>query len=244
MSKRIDKHELKHDKFVDDITKFYRNVRSEPRKALIYVGIAVAIVIIILSFLSYRKARKKAAEERLGIAYILLAADQYQASFDTLRSLVNHYGSSPQARDAVYLLGHLYYSMGFLDSAIASYQKFLTFNEPDSDIIAAAIMGLASAYEDKSQIDVASEHYKKILDGYPNFFRADEAMIGIARCFEIKNKPFEAKNMYREFLHRFPNSEHRNRVIVLLTRIESNFVPDIEQQQPQTQQLEVQRMPK
>ncbi len=244
MAKRIDKHELKHDKFVDDITKFYRNVRNEPRKALIYMGIAVAIVIIILSFFSYKKARIKAAEERLGIAYILLDAGQYQASFDTLRSLVNRYGKSPQARNAVYLLGHLYYSMGFLDSAIATYQKFLTLDEPDSDITAAAIMGLASAYEDKSLIDMASENYKRLLDNYPNFFRTDEAMIGIARCLEIKNKPFEAKNIYREFLHRFPNSEHRNRVIVLLTRIESNFVPDIDQQQPQAQQMEVQGIPK
>ena len=228
--KKIDRHELKRDRFMEDIIKIYTAAKENPQKFITYAVVVVAVVAAIFGYLGYRSKHKKDAQEKLGLVYIMMSAEQYREAFDTLQSLVNNYGNTKPAKTATYLLAHLYYAFGYLDSAIALYQRYLSFEDKDSDLAAASLFGLGAIYEDKSRYDEAIRYYKQVVDSYPDFFRADEAMASMARCYELKGDPMTALKIYQEFLVRYPESTLTKRVKLFLARLEANLTPQIESQ--------------
>ncbi len=221
MAQRIDRHELKQDKLASDIAKIYSYAAENPTKVLVWVAVVVVVVVGVIGYISYTRSIRREAQLRLSLVYIFIDTGSYQEALDTLRSLVTNYGKTKQGKLARYLLGHMYYAFGQLDSAIAAYEEYLSYPDADSDLAAACLLGIGACYEEKSQYDKAIDYYRRVVDGYPDFFRSDEAFASMARCYDVKGEREEAHRLYRQFLERYPESPLRNRVIVLLARMEA-----------------------
>ena len=125
----------------------------------------------------------------------------------------------------MYKRQHLYYAFGQLDSAINTYSEYLQYPDADSDLAAAALLGIAACLEEKSQYDRAIDFYYKVLKEYPEYFRADEAYVGMARCYDIKGDMKRAFELYRDFYKKFPDSPLTSRVTMMLARLEAKTTP-------------------
>ena len=181
----------------------------------------IAVVVVIggaLGYYSYTRKTKKDAAEKLGLAYIMLDAGQYNEALDTVKVIIDRYSGTDAAKIAKYLLGHINYAFGYLDSAIMAYEDFLKEENPDSDLAAAALFGIGVCYEDKGQYKKAIEYYQKVLKNYPHFFRADEVLFSIARCYDVMGDLTSAIKYYQEVLDKYPDTQLYQRVAVLLAR--------------------------
>ncbi|MCD6417198.1 tetratricopeptide repeat protein [bacterium] len=221
MAKKIDRHELKQDKFAADIAKIYRYASDNPTKILIWVIVVVVAVVAVIGYLSYSSSAKKDAQLKLSLVYNFMDTGNYKEAMDSLRAIISSYPKSPQAKIAQYLMGHMYYAFGQLDSAMSAYHDYLVMENPDSDLAAASLMGMAACFEEKSQYDRAIDFYYKVVKDYPSYFRADEAFASMARCYDVKGDVKKAEELYKQFLKKYPKSPLKNRVIIMLARIES-----------------------
>ncbi len=221
MARKIDRHELKQDKFASDMASIYRYASDNPTKILIWVIVVVVIAVAAIGYYSYSRSVKKDAQLKLSMVYTLMDSGNYQAAMDTLRSILSTYRNTKQGKVAQYLMGHMYYAFGQLDSAMAAYHDYLVLENPDSDLAAASLMGIAACFEEKSQYDRAIDFYYQLVKEYPNYFRADEAYAAMARCYDVKGDIKKAHELYTEFLKKYPNSALTNRVTLMLARIEA-----------------------
>ncbi len=241
MARKIDRHELKQDKLASDIANIYRYASDNPTKILIWVILVVVVAVGIIGYFSYSSSAKKDAQLKLSFVYILMDSGNYQEAMDSLRVVLSTYKNSGQGHVAQYLMGHMYYAFGQLDSAMAAYHDYLVLENPDSDLAAASLMGIASCFEEKSQYDRAIDFYRQLLKDYPDYFRADEAYAAMARCYDVKGDMAKAHEIYSRFLKKYPNSALLNRVTIMLARIEAKVnIPqnspakNIPQQKPPT----------
>lgn len=221
MARKIDRHELKKDEFVEEVSSVYKYVTENPTKVLIWVIVVVVVVGGALGYYSYHKKIKQEALEKLGLVYIMLDSGQYNEALDTVKVIIDRYSGTDEAKIAKYLLGHINYAFGYLDSAIMAYEDFLKQENPDSDLAAAALFGIGVCYEDKGQYKKAIEYYKKVLKDYPDFFRADEAMFSIGRCYDVMGDFDNAIKYYEQVLKKYPDTPLYQRVAILLARARS-----------------------
>ena len=218
---KIDRHELKKDEFAEEISTVYSYVTENPTKVLMWAIIVIVVVGGALGYYSYHKKMKKNATEKLGLVYIMLDAGQYNEALDTVKVIIDRYSGTDAAKIAKYLLGHINYAFGYLDSAITAYEDFLKVENPDSDLAAAALFGIGICYEDKGQYKKAIEYYQKVLKEYPNFFRNDEVMLSIARCYDVMGDFDNAIKYYEELVKKYPDTQLYQRASVLLARAKS-----------------------
>ncbi len=218
MATKIDRHDLKKDEFATDISKIYGYASENPTRVLIWVILVIVIVGGAIGYYNYKKKREKDARFKIALVYTMMDAGQYNEALDTIKVVLNRYNGTGASDIAKYLLGHLNYAFGYLDSAIIDYENYLKIEHPDSDLAAASLLGIASCYEDKSRYTDAIKYYKRLLDEYPHFFRNDEAMLGIARCYDVSGDFANAISYYQDFLRKYPKSPLRQRAIVLLSR--------------------------
>lgn len=201
-----------------DITGIYDYTAKYPTRVL---GIVIGILVVagvVFGYFTMRNSRMRKAESRLGLVYIMLETGSYQEAADSLLSLTKNFGGTPAGKIAVYMLGHINFLAGRYDEAMQFYKDFIANPVDDSDLVAAAMMGIATCYEEKAQYVEAAKAYEELINRYPNFFRADEAYIAMARCHSASGNDNKAVELYKGFFTKFPNSTLKNRVAVLLSR--------------------------
>ncbi len=222
MSRKLNKHTLKHDEFATDVSKVYSYVTENPTKALVVFAAVVLVVAGILIGNYLIKSRNENARLQMALVYTLIDSGNYPEARDSVRTIIDNYGSTKEGYIARYLKAHIFYIYGEQDSAIEAYSAYLKLpkSKTDPDLVAAASMGIAACYEDKSHYDEAIAQYTKTYEQYPVFFRADEALLGIARVNDIKGELGAAKTRYEEFLQKFPQSPYFATAKVALSRIE------------------------
>ncbi len=148
MARKIDRHDLKKNEFATDVAKVYEYVVENPTKALVWAIIVAVAAVAIIGYLNYRKSAKADVQFKLSLVYTMMEAGQYREAMDTVNVILDNYDGSEQAKIAKYLTAHMYYAFGLPDSAITAYEEYLLFEEPDSDLAAASLIGLAACYED------------------------------------------------------------------------------------------------
>ncbi len=220
---KIDRHELKRDEFAEEISSVYSYVTENPTKVLMWVIAVVVVVGGALGYYYYHKKTKESAVEKLGLAYIMLEAGQYNEALDTVKVIIDKYSGTDAAKIAKYLLGHINYAFGYLDSAIMAYEDFLKTENPDSDLAAAALFGIGVCYEDKGQYKKAIEYYQKVLDKYPHFFRNDEVLLSIGRCYDVMGNLSKAVEYYKQVVEKYPDTPLYQRASLLLSRAEARL---------------------
>jgi TolA-binding protein len=163
----------------------------------IMVGV-VAAVVIYLGFVFYRAYQRNLAERAAGA----LAAAQ---NVEQLQKVVNQYGSTPSGSIAMLALGANYLHSGQYALARDTYERFRT-TYPEHEMLAAAALGVAYAYEAEGRLDEAATRFEAFEKEHPDHYLTPMAVFGRARCMEQSGRYAEAKAVYEDFVAANPEN--------------------------------------
>ncbi|HDR91046.1 MAG TPA: hypothetical protein ENN75_02230, partial [candidate division Zixibacteria bacterium] len=135
---RTTKHEMKEDKFISSVMGGAKYARENVQSVVIVVVIVIAILAGGIYLQSSRINRREAAATKLGLAQIAYDTENYMEAKDTLLSLATSFPKTDAAKTGFYLLGHLYFALGQMDSAETFWNKFLESGMDDADMKAAS----------------------------------------------------------------------------------------------------------
>jgi len=226
--KRITKHELKEDRFLETTKDFILFSRKNAsRLILIIIVLLVAVVTVRVYFGNKRKAEEN-ARIRILYANSLYENANFKEAVGAYQEIVNAYGGTKAGRIATLLMANSYFFSGDMDNALENYEKSLKMFKKDKNWGSASLMGIASVYEQKGSFDEAIKYYGDVISNYPDTPSRMDALESNARCLEFTNRYEEAIEVYSQIEHDYPETDFadkaENRITFLRGATESQRI--------------------
>jgi tetratricopeptide (TPR) repeat protein len=115
---------------------------------------------------------------RIGTIYIQYLKDP-DKGIKAYQELLEHYGATKEAVDALYEVGAYHLKDGNYDEAIKAYQQFI-YNYPKDERVEDAMLAVARCHVEKKAWDKALDAYQSYLTKYPAGKSAEFAKAQIA----------------------------------------------------------------
>jgi TolA-binding protein len=240
-AKRLTRKEIKQeDRFLRTMKAGLRYAQEHRERLTLFLTIAAAaaVVVALISF-SIRHSNRKAnsvlrdgwtaftrAKELAANPTVQdadAAAEDPETyltqAIEAFEEVVDEYGSTKAAPQALFLLGNAYYDKGDYEQAIASFRKFLE-EYPDHNLHTAARVALAYALEEKGEPAQALAEFEGILASEFDFYTKAELYLDIARTALESGNREKARDFYQRYLNEFPDGAQAELVNEKLEELE------------------------
>ncbi|MGJ5814034.1 tetratricopeptide repeat protein [Paludibaculum fermentans] len=206
---RVTRHDLKTDKFVEEVGQTVHFVEAHRSEAIRYGGIALAVIVLAAGgwfFYQSRKAERQVAlmhavetynapimpTPRDGVKSFTAQADKDKALSKELNDLATKYSGSDEAAAAIYMLGLNAADAAKLDEAERYLKR--AADEGGAEYASLAKLSLAQLYAGTGRQADAEKLLRGLIDNPTMFVAKDQATLVLARIIG-KSKPEEAKKL-------------------------------------------------
>jgi len=210
---------MKEDKFVSSVMGSAVYARENIQTVTIVVLVIIAIIAAGVIWSTSRESKSDNAINKLGFAQIAYKLENYQEAKDTLLSLANNYPTSDAAKTGFFLLGHLYFATGQPDSAVLYWEKFITGENLDTDMIAAAKAGLAGIISNNREYAKAGEEFEKIYGDFPDYFDRENFLWLAAHNYQAAGQTDKAKELFQKYIDDYGDSPKALNVRLILAEL-------------------------
>lgn len=207
---RLTRHELKTDKFVEEVGVTVHFLDAHRGQVIRYGGIALGVVVVAAGLFYYSKVR---AEERqvalykaietynapvmttapiAGVKFFATAAERDTAVVKELGDLAAKYSGTTEGAVATYLLGARAADQGKSEEATKYFKQ--AAGESNKEYASLAKFSLAQLAASEGRNDEAEKLLKELLDNPTAVVTKEQATIQLAQLI-IKSKPAEAKKL-------------------------------------------------
>jgi len=216
---RETRHQIKHDKFVDEVSNFYDDVRKNSQKVVAGLVAVLAIVGIVFAVMTLGARQERQAQSRLAEAMEILGettggedakykteADKVAAAEPILSEIIDKYSRTDAAQVADLYVAQIEVGRGEVDKAIALYEEFAKEN---SDHILAG-SAQVSAWElklEKSAESVVPE-LEAALNDPKSVVPQESVMMLLGKAYAKAGNNEKSQEMYRRVATEFPDSPY------------------------------------
>jgi TolA-binding protein len=230
MSTRLNRRDLKHDAFVDEVEALGTSARNNAQRILA-VGAGVLVVILIVSaILYYRSNREQKAEALLGIAINTMEApllpapsnvqapptpgakykteaERLAAAEKEFKAVTDQYSGTDAADVADLYLGRIAAGRGDVKTAQAKLKTFID-GHPKSVLAGGARYSLYLLRIENGEAKQVAEELEKELANSEPVLPADSLLALIARSYETQGNEAKMKEMFRRLVTEYPDSPY------------------------------------
>ena len=206
---RITRKSLKDDRFAAEVTHSVEYLAEHRRQALIYGGVAVAVVGIALVVFFFRQNRKNAAhmalykaletyhaavspEELVGRITFRTEAEKNAKAVKEFESVAGNFARTPESQIARYYLGLTYYEMGNTAKALTQLERVV--GEGQDSVLGLTRLTLADVYLAQGKEEEARKIYEYLIKNPSEMVSESRAQLAMARYLH-RRKPEEARKL-------------------------------------------------
>jgi TolA-binding protein len=187
---------------------------------LMYAGVAVVVVIFLVSFfIRSKKQANVAANELLGKASFAFGQGNESSGETQLKELIQNYDGVTAAGQGCFLLAKYYWQKDDFTNAKIYFKQYLDDYAEDPLLTSGAHAGYADCLYNEGNLEQAARYYESAARIDKNLPLAPSYLFSAAKCFmELNNLP-KAKNLAAEIIENYENSEYKSRAEILLNMI-------------------------
>jgi tetratricopeptide (TPR) repeat protein len=178
---RIRKHDMKQDSFVTLAFRAQEYIQNNQKPFII--GLA-AIVLATLGIWFFGSASRRAelnAEQTLTEASVRVQQNDMQGAAAVYRRVVDDYGGTAGAREALFYLGNLHFVQRQWTEAAEAYREYIDRHRGwDAGRTAAAWAGVGDSYQAQGAHGDALDAYERALEIETATYLADEILLAAA----------------------------------------------------------------
>ncbi|MBS3741046.1 MAG: tetratricopeptide repeat protein [Candidatus Cloacimonetes bacterium] len=207
MSARIPKHkhELKEDKFISFVFRTVDYFKSTWKTFAIVGVIVVAIVIIMIAYLSHRSNLNQMALEDYAQATKLFRQQKYAAAKDSLNTLRTIYKSTKYGKQALLYLGKIALANQNYEEA-QNYFKEASKKISNSMLRKAAMVGQAKCLQAQEKEKDYYNKLEEIAREFPDSYDAPDMYLKVASYYKEQNQDEQAKKLYSLITKKYKKS--------------------------------------
>jgi tetratricopeptide (TPR) repeat protein len=226
MSDRLNRKDIRHDKFVEDVGLAYGFVAKNRSKLFIAVGALFLIAAALTALVLQRSRQSVAASGKLAEAIEIMEAPvamtpdqtttgpQYKSEAEKLskaepifKSIVDEYGSTDVADVASLYLARIAASRGNVDQARPRLEEFI--EEHEDHVLATSAK--YSLYEIRIAAGEGAQVAQEIeteLKDEDSLIPTDAALALLGRAYEQAGNDEKSKEAYRRIINEYPDSAY------------------------------------
>ena len=194
------------------------------RKTAIGAGIAVVVAAVVFLFLSSAKRKEAFASQELLQARNSAEAGNLPLAASDLSRLIERFGGTRSADEAVILLNQIRLVQGQRDVAINALQQFVGGSHP-AEIKASAYGLLGAGLEDNGKPKDAGDAYRQASNSARLDFLKAQYLLDAGRAFTAANDSAGAKSAYSEILDKFGRLDQAAEARVRMAEIGGTVPP-------------------
>ncbi len=224
---RQQRHDLKHDKFVDEIGALSSRARENQRLLLLIAGGLIAVAVITYGFFFYRSSREAKAQALLATAIetfdapvgeqaqqqnpsapkFKTEAERNAAAEKQFKDVQSQYGGSDASDVAGLYLARLAVNRGDVASARKLFQDFID-DHGDNILVNTARFSLYQLRIDNGEAaQVTSELNAELAKAQPAL-PGDSLLVLLAQSYEMQGNQEKSRESYRRIATEFPDSPY------------------------------------
>lgn len=223
---RQHRHDLKHDKFVDEIGALSARARDNQRLLFVIGGAAVAIAVIAYGIFFYRNTREKNAQEVLAAAietaeatvgeqkpegstrpHFKTEAERNAAAEKQFKDVQARYSGTDAADVAGLYVARAAVARGDVKTARALIEDFIASHE-DHILVGASRFSLYQLrIHNGEAAQVATELNAELAKTEP-VLPGDSLLMLLAQAHEVQGQTVKSKEAYRRITTEFPESPY------------------------------------
>ncbi|HWR51750.1 MAG TPA: tetratricopeptide repeat protein [Bryobacteraceae bacterium] len=205
---RITRKELKQDRFAQEVGHTVEFLGEHRRQAIRIGIIAVAIILLVVGVLAWRRYQQTNRAVALSAAFEIhngsvganpysfrtfnTAEEKRKAELQAFGDLAAKYPGTSEGVIAEYYLGVLAADQGNLGEAEKHFK--VVVDEGDNNYASLARLTLADLYQAQNKPAEAESLLRKVVDKPSDFVSKEQAQIALARVL-MKTKPDEARKL-------------------------------------------------
>lgn len=214
---KISKRQLKEDKF----TTFMLDSKDrflETWQFWVIGLVAIVLIIAAISYYSSSQADKSVeASEKLAQAVSDYRSGSSQIAILSLNQLVDDYGNTDVAEQAMFLLGKVNFESKNYAEAITWFENYIREFRSDKLRLAAAHAGLAACYEEQGDFVQAAAQFEAAIDAYPTGPMVPEYLVDATRVYLLNGDVEPARLKTDQLQQDYPNTLQAQRALQLLS---------------------------
>jgi TolA-binding protein len=223
---RQHRHDLKHDKFVDEIGALSVRARANQRLLLAIAGAVVAIAVIAFGIYFYRASREDNAQQALAAAievndasigetkpegstgpHFKTEAERNTAAEKAFNDVRAKFSGSDAADVAGLYLARMAVAKGDVKTARTLLQEFVSDHD-DNILVGTARFSLYQLrIENGEAAQVAQELEAEVAKTEP-VLPGDSLLVLLAQAYEVQGNAAKSKDAYRRITTEFPESPY------------------------------------
>ena len=223
-AERIDRRDLKEDKFIETMAEVYAFLKRNLQLILIAVAAALVILIAVGTYVYMRQKAETRASIQFGEAMKLFqeaeddwadqdkmkeAADKYKEAREKFKAILRRYKSSSYADKAAFYAAKSSFQLGEYDQALKEFQDLA--EKSDSPFGLYAQQAIGKCYEQKGDLEKAVREYDESkyekFRGLPEYdFVLSEVTLSRAICRERLNQTSQAIGDYERLTRMFQDN--------------------------------------
>ncbi len=203
---RPTKQELKEDEVITWLLQAWTYVEDNYPKLLAGLGVVVVAILVGVFINSYTESQAQDARNALGDLHITLLQGNTSGAIEQAEQMVEDYSGQPSARQALILLGNLYFELGRHAEAQATYQRYLDAHGEEGPSGYGARSGQAACMEAQGNYADAGAEYASYADEYKSTPFAPVALKEAARCYRLVGDVEKSQDIYRRIMSDYAKS--------------------------------------
>ena len=223
---RQQRHDLKHDRFVDEIGALSVRARANQRLLLAIAGAVIGIAVIAFGVYFYRANREKQAQQSLAAAietaeasvgetqpqgatgpHFKTEAERTAAAERLFKDVQAKHGGSDAADVAGLYLARIAVSRGDVKTARAMLEEFVDEHD-DNILVGTARFSLYQLRVENGEAPQVVKELEAELGKSEPVLPGDSLLLLLAQAYELQGNPAKSKEAYRRITTEFPESPY------------------------------------
>lgn len=223
---RQQRHDLKHDRFVDEIGALSVRARANQRLLLAIAGAVVGIAVIAFGIYFYRANREEQAQQALATAietaeasvgetqpqgatgpHFKTEAERTAAAERLFKDVQARHGGSDAADVAGLYLARIAVSKGDVKTARAQLEEFVDEHD-DNILVGTARFSLYQLRVENGEAPQVVKELEAELGKSEPVLPGDSLLLLLAQAYELQGNPAKSKEAYRRITTEFPESPY------------------------------------
>lgn len=223
---RQQRHDLKHDKFVDEIGALSVRARANQRLLLAIAGAVIGIAVIAFGIYFYRANREEQAQQALATAietaeasvgetqpqgatgpHFKTEAERTAAAERLFKDVQAKHGGSDAADVAGLYLARIAVGKGDVKTARAQLEEFVDEHD-DNILVGTARFSLYQLRVENGEAPQVVKELEAELGKSEPVLPGDSLLLLLAQAYELQGNPAKSKEAYRRITTEFPESPY------------------------------------